>query len=107
MAQGRKTGGRQKGIPKTGGRVAGVPNKAKELRVAAMAQAVIDRELSEDDIAMITPLDALLYVMRRRLIAHDWPGAIQAAACAAPYMHARLSVSDIRMHHAVTTRSDE
>jgi hypothetical protein len=106
MALGRKTGGRPKGTPKTGGRIAGTPNKATVERAKLIAEAYEDRTLTEDEISAITPLDALLLVLRRRLAAHDDPGVLQAAVAAAPYCHARLSVSDIRMRRDPAAGSD-
>jgi hypothetical protein len=107
MALGRKTGGKRRGSPKTGGRRAGTPNKFTVVKAEAMAEAVQAQALTEAEIATITPLDALLYVLRRYLVAHDWHGAIQAASAAAPYVHYKLSASDVRIRHEVGGLSDE
>jgi hypothetical protein len=107
MALGRKTGGKRKGSPKSGGRKAGTPNKLTTARLQVMADAVAAEGLTPEQIATIGPLDTLLLVMRKYLVAQNWPGAVQAASAAAPYMHAKLTVADIRLHHdAVDSLSD-
>jgi hypothetical protein len=109
-----KWGGRKKGTPNKG------PRKYKEPRkpvAIAVAQAGISAEvvaakarehvMTEEEAQAITPVGALLYVMRRRLVAKDWTGVVQAANCAAPYVHARLTISDVRVQHNLANSSDD
>lgn len=73
MAAGHKTGGRQKGTP----------NK----RTAATAKAAALIEAGE------SPLEFLTNVFRDAKVPLDV--RVDAAKCAAPYVHARLSSIDI------------
>lgn len=70
MAQGTKTGGRQKGTP----------NKATAAKAAAIAEAGI------------TPLDFMLQLMRDEVA--DAAQRLDAAKSAAPYVHPRLQAVD-------------
>jgi hypothetical protein len=45
--------------------------------------------------------------MRRRIQAGDDAGALAAAAIAAPYVHARLAMSEVRVQHTTADRSDD
>lgn len=67
MAQGRKTGGRTKGVP----------NKATAAKAAAV------------EASGLTPLDYMLSVMRDTKAAQDV--RLDAANKAAPYVHPKLS----------------
>jgi hypothetical protein len=44
--------------------------------------------------------------MRDRNLAGDHAGALAAAAAAAPYVHARLALTDLHVRHSVADRSD-
>jgi hypothetical protein len=70
MAQGRKTGGRQKGVP----------NKATAAKAA------------EIEASGLTPLDFMLSVLRDER--NDLETRFKAAHGAAPYVHPRLSAID-------------
>jgi hypothetical protein len=97
--------GRALGHPKAGGRKKGTPNKATVERANAIAKAYSEARLTEADVSSITPLEALLLVMRRRLVAGDDVGVVAAATAAAPYCHARLVNSELRVrneYHVLT-----
>src|SRR5947209_16637788 len=67
------------------GRKRGIPNsKTLEIR---------DRAAREG----ITPLEVMLSVMKARLDAGDQDGALVAANMAAPYMHSRLTATEVKM----------
>jgi hypothetical protein len=83
-----------------------MPNKATIIRAEAMAEAVEARRLSREEIDTITPLDALLYILRVRLDAGEMHHAAQVAAMAAPYVHAKLSATDVRIRADISGKSD-
>jgi hypothetical protein len=110
MAQGRKTGGRQKGTPKTGGRVAGVPNKANRLIHEAMIippSAYVEVGLTPAMIENLTPLGCMLLVMHKALEANNLPLAMSCAAVAAPCVHPRLTSSEVRVSGTIAHLSDQ
>ena len=72
MAAGKKTGGRQKGVP----------NKRTEANRAVMAQAISEG---------ISPLDVMLGAMRDAWDSGDKAAAANFAKDAAPYLHPKLS----------------
>ncbi len=72
MAVGRKTGGRQKGVP----------NKRTEAKLAIVAQATSEG---------ISPLEVMLRAMRDAWENGDKVAAANFAKDAAPYMHPRLA----------------
>jgi hypothetical protein len=86
-----------KGHPRYGGRTAGVPNKAVRLRHEARQQAIIDAGLSAEVVEQISPLQVMLICMHRALAAGNIQLAMACAASAAPYCHARLSQSEVRV----------
>ena len=105
----------QKGRLKTGGRVAVVPNKKTAERERAESQANEDRHraieealraVPEDVLVNMAPLDCLLSLMRICYRFGDRYGAQSAATAAAPYVHMRLSASDVRVHHTLEDRPD-
>jgi hypothetical protein len=54
----------------------------------------------------VTPLDAMLMVLKARLERGDENGILAAAAAAAPYCHARLAQSDVTVRHCLADMSD-
>lgn len=82
MAQGRKTGGRQKGTP----------NK-KNAELIAKAEA-----------AGVLPLDVMLMDMREKLETGDVSGAADRARDAAPYLHAKLTSTEAKITGEMTHR---
>ena len=102
---GRKPGA-QPGHKKVGGRKKGMPNKATVERARSIAQAYAEAKLTEADVSSITPLEALLLVMRRRLMAGDDVGVVAAAVAAAPYCHARLVTSEVTVTNKYHLLSD-
>lgn len=107
MMDGARRPGRPKGTPKTGGRVAGVRNKTTRLREQAMVRALVESALTPEQIAELTPLDVLLRIMRSAYQAGDVAAAQAAAMAAAPYVHAKLSSSDVRITDTNAAKSDE
>jgi hypothetical protein len=102
-----------KGHPRYGGRGKGAKNKATLAREQAIAEATarLCEVLTPDgsaavDIAKLQPLDVLLLVMRRSMLDGDRACAIQCAGLAAPYVHARLSASEVRVMHGLTNLPD-
>jgi hypothetical protein len=53
----------------------------------------------------ISPLDCMMGVMKIRIEAGDYEGALLAAREAAPYCHSKLAMTEVRMKHS-TDRSD-
>jgi hypothetical protein len=112
----------KKGHVKTGGRTKGTPDKAESRRATAKKvaefarqEAAIRMEIArlaprqEIDAAIalmgaLTPLEVLLAGMQLKLQRGDVDGAIATAEKAAPYSHARLNATDVRVQ--MTQRSD-
>jgi hypothetical protein len=63
--------------------------------------------LAPEAIDAITPLAVMRLVMTARLRAGDHAGALLAAEAAAPYVHARLASSDVRIRDEHAGKSDE
>jgi hypothetical protein len=63
--------------------------------------------LTPEQVAELSPLEVMRAVMRRRFQAGDDAGALAAAAVAAPYVHARLQMSEVNIHHTTANRSDD
>jgi hypothetical protein len=99
--------GRPKGIPKTGGRQKGAQNKATRQKHQALIDALIAERLTPEQALELQPLQVMLRIMRSRLQVGDDVGALAAAAAAAPYVHARLSNSDLRVTNTMAEKSDE
>ena len=55
----------------------------------------------------ITPLEGLLLCMRWSILHGDRDGILAAASAAAPYCHARLASSDVRIRDEHADLSDE
>jgi hypothetical protein len=99
--------GGQPGHPRYGGRKKGTPNRATVERAQILARAYADERLTDADLSEITPLQALLLVMRRRLAAGDDAGVMAAAVAAAPYCHAKLISTELRVRNEYTKLSDQ
>jgi hypothetical protein len=83
MAYGRKTGGRQKVSI----------NKAtieREELIAESSQRATN-ELTQEQIAAMTPLDVMLHAMKLEVANAQWRLAAVFAEKAAPYIHPRLA----------------
>jgi hypothetical protein len=89
----------QKGRSKTGGRRKGGPYRKLDPKLTQKLQQFLD------DGVRISPLDAMLGVMKIRIEEGDYDGALVAAEKAAPYCHAKLAMSEVRVQHS-TDRSD-
>ena len=89
----------QKGRSKTGGRRKGGPYRKLDPKLNQKLQRFLD------DGIRISPLDAMLGVLKIRIEEGDYDGALAAAEKAAPYCHAKLAMSEVRVQHS-TDRSD-
>jgi hypothetical protein len=89
----------QKGRVKTGGRKKGSPARKLDPQLQQQLQAFLDGGLR------ISPLEAMLGVLKIRIEEGDYDGALVAAEKAAPYCHAKLAVSEVRVQHS-SDRSD-
>jgi hypothetical protein len=96
----------QKGRAKVGGRKKGTPNKASAQRKAAIA--AIEETAARLGLQPIeaSPLQVMCTVMCLRLQERDYESAVDIAAMAAPYIHARLNATDVSIRHSVANRSD-
>jgi hypothetical protein len=83
MAYGRKTGGRQKGVP----------NKAKAELDALLAEASerATSDLTQEQIAAMLPLDVMLHAMRLGIANAQRRIAAALAEKAAPFIHPKLA----------------
>jgi hypothetical protein len=96
----------QKGRAKTGGRKKGTPNKATIRRNRVLAQIERDARRMGQDPLLVSPLEVMRTVMCFRIAQRDYKGALEAAALAAPYVHARLNATDVKVQHTLTSKSD-
>jgi hypothetical protein len=76
------------------------------LRQEALAQAYVDAGLSPERISEVTPLQAMLICMHWALVQKNPQAVLAAASAAAPYVHPKLSSSDVRITGDLTTKSD-
>jgi hypothetical protein len=106
MVETKRRQGGQPGHKKYGGRKVGTPNRTTIMRAEAMAQWVELRPLTPEEIDTITPLDALLYILRVRLAAGEMHHAAQVAAMAAPYVHVKLSAHAVEVRHTYAQVDD-
>jgi hypothetical protein len=81
-----------------------VPKELKEIRKRDPELAQKFQEFLDQGIR-IAPLDCMLGVMKVRIDEGDYEGALSAAREAAPYCHAKLAMSEVRVQHS-TDRSD-
>jgi hypothetical protein len=58
------------------------------------------------DPATCSPLAVMCGVMCLRLQEKDYKAAVEVAALAAPYVHAKLNASDINVKHSLAGKSD-
>jgi hypothetical protein len=94
----------QKGHPRYGGRQKGLPGVGKDARKVKPIKQRIEELLGEE--IKFTPLQVMHAVMHVRLERNDLDGALTAAEKAAPYCHAKLAMTDVRVKHSNTDRSD-
>jgi hypothetical protein len=93
MANGRKTGGRQKGTL----------NKATIGLDRALAEATVG--LTFEQITVMTPLDIMIQAMRIEAATKQWRVAAALAEKVAPYFHAKIAPkSDHGEGYDVTVR---
>jgi hypothetical protein len=88
----------KKGRVKTGGRKKGIRTKRREEADARVRQ-LISQEVQ------FTPLQVMMVCMQARIEVGDYDGALVAAEKAAPYCHAKLAMSEVKVQHS-TNRSD-
>ena len=109
-----KTGGRKKGSKNSGPSVAERRVQASE---SANREAMVRMEIirlaprEEIDAALarinwLTPLEVLLACMQLKLERGDVDGALLAAEKAAPYSHAKLNATDVRVQHSTADKDD-
>jgi hypothetical protein len=91
----------QKGRVKTGGRKKGSVSKATR-----EAQERFNELISGQFPLLLTPLQVMQIIMQVRIEQADFDGALVAAEKAAPYVHARLNATDVRVQHSVAGKSD-
>jgi hypothetical protein len=90
-----------KGRKKTGGRSRGGPYRKLDPKLRSKLQQFLDEGIR------ITPLDAMLGVLKIRIEEGDYDGALTAAEKAAPYCHAKLNATDINIRHSAGDRTDD
>jgi hypothetical protein len=95
----------KKGHAKTGGRKKGSPYRKFPKEVKRDPKLMQKLQEFLDDGLRVTPLDAMLGVLKIRIEEGDYDGALVAAEKAAPYCHAKLAMSEVRVQHS-TDRSD-
>jgi hypothetical protein len=98
--------GRPKGGRKAGGRKAGTPNKVTLLKREALDASYARVGITQEQLAEITPLKAMLICMHRALEQQDYDAVLTAATAAAPFVHARLASTEVKVSGSLSTRSD-
>jgi hypothetical protein len=76
--------------------------RQQQLREATLAAALTPEQCAE-----LSPLEVMRAIMRNRFRAGDYDGALAAARECAPYVHAKLTSTDLKVSGTLTTRSDE
>lgn len=76
------------------------------LRQEALKKAYTDAGLTVERVAEVTPLQAMLICMHWALQAQNPAAVLAAATAAAPYLHPRLSNSDVRITGELATKSE-
>jgi hypothetical protein len=71
-------------------------------RAEAIALAHDALGMTAEDVAKLSPLDGMMLVMRWGVETKNPGVVLAAAAAAAPYVHARLSHSEVRVSGTVT-----
>jgi hypothetical protein len=101
----------QPGHPRYGGSKKGKPYRKtverREAQARALAKAIEAADIPEFTITELNPLNVMLFVMVERFRAGDHQSALVAAQAAAPYVHARLSSSDVKVTTTHADKSDE
>src|SRR5215469_16032956 len=97
----------QKGRAKTGGKKKGTLNRATERRMRLLDGAEEALIKLGQNPATVSPLMVMCSVMCLRLQERDYKTAVEVAALAAPYVHARLNAAEVRVQHSIAQRSDE
>jgi hypothetical protein len=97
----------QKGHAKLGGRRKGSVNKKMTFQREAMEAVFARLGVAPERIAELSPLQMMLACGHLAIEAGDRAGLLAAASAAAPYMHPRLSSSDVRVKHDLGDKSDE
>jgi hypothetical protein len=94
-----------KGHTKVGGRKKGDRNKPGPRQHAKLIFGDDFRAALLEEIRA-TPLEVMHAVMMLRVSKGDYDGALVAAEKAAPYCHARLTASEVKVRHSLAGRSD-
>jgi hypothetical protein len=95
------------GHEKVGGRRKGTANKSILARQQAIAESMQTLGLAPESIDAIAPLSVMRLVMVARLKPGDHIGALLAAEAAAPYVHPKLTSSDVRVRNEDAGMTDE
>jgi hypothetical protein len=80
---------------------------ARQQAVMSMVDKVTAAVNLPAEIANIMPLDAMLVCLRWALAENDRPGALAAAAAAAPYLHPKLSATELHVSGSLDSRPTE
>jgi hypothetical protein len=75
--------------------------RQQQLREATLAAALTPEQCAE-----LSPLEVMRAIMRNRFRAGDYDGALAAARECAPYVHAKLAQTDMRISGTLATKSD-
>ncbi len=67
------------------------------MREAEIARVVAEASGGQLSVETVSPLEAMLICMRWAMVENDRVGILAAAMAAAPYIHPRLSSSDVKI----------
>jgi hypothetical protein len=98
----------RQGHKKLGGRKKGTPNKtdARKANQKRIFGDDFEAAIKELTLARLSPLEVINAIMFIKISKADYDGALIAAEKAAPYVHARLNATDVRVHHSAADRTD-
>jgi hypothetical protein len=95
------------GHGKLGGRRKGTPNRKQQLKIDALNAAFERVGLTAERLQGITPLQGMMVCLHMAIEAKDRPGILAASAAAAPYVHPRLSSSEVRVKTTPTAQMSD
>jgi hypothetical protein len=97
----------QKGHTKFGGRRKGTDNRPPgRQKVRQVNRLVFADEFQAALVKEFSPLEVMHAIMLLRVSKGDYDGALSAAEKAAPYCHARLNATDVKVQHSISGKSD-
>ena len=99
----------RQGHGKLGGRRKGTRNLPSKAQRKAEAEIMAAKEAFQAALVgstQFSPLQVMTAITMLRIGQGDYEGALEAAQAAAPYCHAKLAASEVRVRHSISESSD-